>query len=39
MSKVDKLKYASQRLSTRCLVMLLDDDKSADEEKEGEENA
>jgi len=39
MSKADKLKYASQRLSTRCLVMPPDDDKSADEEKEGEENA
>mmetsp|Transcript_10291 Transcript_10291/g.13076 ORF Transcript_10291/g.13076 Transcript_10291/m.13076 type:complete len:474 (+) Transcript_10291:54-1475(+) len=39
MSKAEKLKYASQRLSTRCLVMPPDVDKSADEEKEGEENA
>ena len=34
MSKEDKLKYATQRLSTRCLVM-----PPADEEKEGEEDA
>ncbi len=39
MSKEDKLKYASQRLSTRCLVMPPEDDKPADEEKEGKENA
>lgn len=38
MSKAEKLKYASQRLST-ILVMPPDVDKSAVEEKEGEENA
>ena len=39
MSKEEKIKYASQRLSKRCLVMPPADDKSADEEKEGEESA
>ncbi len=37
MSKADKLKFASQRLSTRCLVMPPEDDKPAAEDEEKED--
>lgn len=39
MTKEEKIKHASQRLSTRCLVMPPEDEKSTNEKKEAEENA